>query len=93
MEVIANPHFPRLSAFEVVMEDGTVLWSKLNQPDGRNNLPHVFPKNEVLEQRLRDKLGMVKSKGEGTEEKEKIYQDFHTRVGVWQHKRFRTTIE
>ena len=35
--VVGNPTMPRQSAFEVTMADGTVLWSKLSQPDGRNN--------------------------------------------------------
>ena len=35
--IIGNPTMPRLSAFEVSVQGGPVLWSKLSQPDGRNN--------------------------------------------------------
>lgn len=41
------------------MEDGTVLWSKLSQPDGRNNYPHCFPKNENLKRALCDALYLL----------------------------------
>jgi Dyp-type peroxidase family len=83
VEVIANPHFPRLSAFEVVMDDGTVLWSKLSQPDGRNNYPHVFPKNEVLVQKLKEKLGIQSTTTTESTEVDSVIEEFGTRVGVW----------
>jgi len=55
--VIGNPVFPRLSAYEVQIKDGPLLWSKLSQLNGRNNYPEVFPKIEILVKGLQEYLG------------------------------------
>jgi len=80
--VFGNVKFPRLSAFEVSLEDGTVLWSKLNHPsgDGRNNYPHVFPTNPQILEAVEKHLGL-KYLGEIPESL--IYKEVCTRVGVW----------
>eukprot|EP01080_Neovahlkampfia_damariscottae_P008577 gene8577-402_t len=80
IKVVGNLVFPRLSAYEVKIQNGPTLWSKLSQKDGRNNYPHVFPKNEDLingmKKYLRVKEIEVKIK------KPKIYSH-GTRTGVW----------
>lgn len=82
IQVVGNPHMPRLAAFEITLEDGTVLWSKASCPDGHNNYPHVFPTNEQLAQAARRHIAGL----EGTDsslEQPAIYRDKKTRVGVW----------
>jgi putative iron-dependent peroxidase len=87
--VIANPVFPRLSAFEITAEDGTVIWTKLDHPskDGRNNYPHVFPKNTVLIDKMRELYGdRIRSDTETILNDLKnlsIYKDHGTNNGVW----------
>jgi len=80
--VIGNPMFPRLSAFEITLADGTVLWTKLKHPsgDGRNNYPHVFPTNEQLLEAVEKHLGL---KFTGKIPESLIYTEVCTRVGVW----------
>jgi len=80
--VIGNNGFPRLSAFEVTLADGTVLWSKLDHPsgDGRNNYPHVFPTNEQILEAVEKHLGL---KYEGEIPQSLIYQEACTRRGIW----------
>lgn len=82
IQVVGNPHMPRLAAFEITLEDGTVLWSKASCPDGHNNYPHAFPTNEQLAQAARRHIAGL----EGTDsslEQPAIYRDKKTRVGVW----------
>lgn len=80
--VVPNPGHPRQSAFEITLEDGTVMWSKLNHPsgDGRNNYPHVFPTNEQVVEAAEKYLGI---KYEGKLPESLIYSEQCTRVGVW----------
>ena len=68
---------------EVTTEDGTVLWSKLKQPDGRNNFPHVFPTSETLVKNYRKFLGKSEDDEIVTLPKTVIYEKEGTRVGVW----------
>jgi len=56
LEIIVNPKMPRLASFELYMEDGTVIWSKLAQPNGMNNYPECWPTNQYLIQRMREIL-------------------------------------
>jgi len=39
------------------MEDGTVIWSKLAQPNGMNNYPECWPTNQYLVNKMREILG------------------------------------
>jgi len=48
---------PRLASFELYMEDGTVIWSKLAQFNGMNNYPECWPTNQYLVKRMREVLG------------------------------------
>lgn len=81
--VIANPTFPRLSAYEVSIENGPLLWSKLSQPNGRNNYPEVFPKNETLVKGIKEFM-LEKHKIEIKDPKlEETKIEHHTRVGIW----------
>jgi len=57
-EIVLNPQLPRLAAFEIYMEDGTSIWSKLALPDGMNNYPHCFPSNAQLAHKLVEVLGL-----------------------------------
>eukprot|EP00475_Leptophrys_vorax_P025543 TRINITY_DN35772_c0_g1_i1.p2 TRINITY_DN35772_c0_g1~~TRINITY_DN35772_c0_g1_i1.p2 ORF type:complete len:584 (-),score=155.05 TRINITY_DN35772_c0_g1_i1:2825-4576(-) len=81
VKIIPNPKMPRLSGFEITTFDGVVLWSKLSQPDGRNNYPHVFPTNLQLENNFRKYLGMPEVSESAPVMK--IYDGQGTRVGVW----------
>jgi len=56
VEWIINPKMPRLASFELYLEDGTVIWSKLAQPNGMNNYPECWPENQYLIQRMRQIL-------------------------------------
>jgi selT/selW/selH-like putative selenoprotein len=58
IQVIGNPTFPRQSAFEVHVENGPVLWSKLSQLEGRNNYPETFPTNTHLVDKLAEYLNL-----------------------------------
>lgn len=81
--VIGNPVFPRLSAYEVSIENGPLLWSKLSQPNGKNNYPEVFPKSEILVKGIKEFM-FEKHKIEIKEinlPETKIEK--HTRVGIW----------
>jgi hypothetical protein len=72
---------------EVTTDDGKELWSKLKQPDGRNNFPHVFPKAEFLVQAYRKIVGDNISSDivdiPEIPQKQSIYTSAGTRVGVW----------
>jgi len=87
-EVFGNPKMPELSAFEVTTEDGKILWSKLSQPNGRNNIPSVFPTNEILienygkyllfsEDKIKELIQVLKNLN--LEE----FKNLQTRVGIW----------
>jgi len=82
IKVIGNPTIPRLAAFEILLEDGTVLWSKLDQADGHNNYPHVFPSNKHLIKKLLQLLGKEDEEVD-TGNRGVIYTDGKTTVGVW----------
>ncbi|KAL6057624.1 MACPF domain-containing protein [Balamuthia mandrillaris] len=82
VKVIGNPNMPRLAAFEITLEDGTILWSKLSHHDGRNNFPHVFPSNEKLVQALEEHVGSAGVERLKIEPIGDIYKA-GTRVGVW----------
>jgi len=56
VEWIINPKMPRLASFELYLEDGTVIWSKLALPDGMNNYPHCWPTNLQIVQKIREIL-------------------------------------
>jgi selT/selW/selH-like putative selenoprotein len=56
IEWIINPKMPRLASFEIYLEDGTVIWSKLAQPNGMNNYPECWPTNQYLVHRMRELL-------------------------------------
>mmetsp|Transcript_2041 Transcript_2041/g.2678 ORF Transcript_2041/g.2678 Transcript_2041/m.2678 type:complete len:576 (+) Transcript_2041:319-2046(+) len=64
VEIIENPQIPRLACFEIVMEDGTVIFSKRALPDGMNNYPWCFPSDEELILKLRKYFGADVSKEE-----------------------------
>jgi len=81
VRVIGNPKLPRLSAFEVTTEDGTVLWSKLNQAEGKHNIPSAFPTDEYLVEALQKLLGLELSPV--VVAKAAIYKEGNTVVGVW----------
>jgi Dyp-type peroxidase family len=87
--VVGNPVFPRLSAFEVTAEDGTVLWTKLNHEsgDGGNNYPHVFPTNQQMVDIMREKYGdRINADTEHILQDLKnwsIHKDHGTQHGVW----------
>eukprot|EP01124_Arcella_intermedia_P013906 TRINITY_DN2028_c0_g1_i1.p1 TRINITY_DN2028_c0_g1~~TRINITY_DN2028_c0_g1_i1.p1 ORF type:complete len:548 (-),score=100.56 TRINITY_DN2028_c0_g1_i1:68-1711(-) len=53
---VINPKMPRLASFEIYLEDGTVIWSKLAQPNGMNNYPECFPTNAHVAKRIREIL-------------------------------------
>jgi len=57
LEIVVNPKMPRLASFELYMEDGTVIWSKLAQPNGMNNYPECWPTNQYLVKKMREILG------------------------------------
>jgi selT/selW/selH-like putative selenoprotein len=82
IQVVGNPRMPRLAAFEVTLEDGTVLWSKLSDRDGHNNFPHVFPTNEQLVLAARRHIPDLGGEDNAPAEAA-IYRDKKTRVGVW----------
>jgi len=56
VEWVINPKMPRLASFELFLEDGTVIWSKLALPMGMANYPECWPTNQYIVQRLRDIL-------------------------------------
>jgi len=56
VEWIINPKMPRLASFELYLEDGTVIWSKLALPDGMNNYPHCWPTNRLIIKKMREIL-------------------------------------
>jgi len=56
LEIIVNPKMPRLASFELFMEDGTVIWSKLAQPEGMSNYPQCWPTNQYLVEKMREIL-------------------------------------
>lgn len=62
---------PRLASFEVYLEDGTMIFSKLAKPDGRNNYPHCFPTIAGIDEALREALGMEPR--EYSEEEKKMF--------------------
>ncbi len=82
IKVVGNPHFPRQSAFEIELKDGTVLWTKLNHPsgDGRNNYPHVFPTNEQLLEALDKHLGLKYTE---VIPSSKLSEEEETQRGIW----------
>lgn len=64
------------------------MWSKLAQPDGRNNYPWCFPENEKLTQNFKNLLAekfnvVLEGENVGKIEEMAIYKDGGTRVGVW----------
>ena len=67
---------------EITTEDGFVLWSKLAQPDGRNNGRSVFPTQEQL---LASLSAYLKVDEPITIDilKAAIYNDAGTSHGVW----------
>jgi porphyrinogen peroxidase len=81
IRVVGNPTFPRLSAYEVQVQDGPLLWSKLSQKDGRNNYPHVFPTNEVLVEGIQKHLKLENLNVKFN--KPKVYETHGTRTGIW----------
>jgi len=81
VRVVGNPNMPRQSSFEVKTQDGTKLWSKLDQPDGRNNGPDVFPTNEQLTNALQDYLKLPRQPV--ILPKSKFYSETGARIGVW----------
>ena len=86
VEVVQNPEMPRLSAFEIVTEDGHVLWSKLSQPDGRQNYPTVFPSIKQLIEAFGKYLGYSAEKIQALIEHSAQLDEaknLQTRMGVW----------
>jgi len=81
VRIVGNPHMPRQSSFEVTTQDGIKLWSKLDQLDGRNNDPVVFPTNEQLTNALQDYLKLPRQPV--TIPKSKFYSETGARIGVW----------
>jgi len=81
VKVIGNARMPRQSAFEIKTQDGVTLWSKLEQPDGRNNSPDVFPTNHHLIKALQDYLKLPNTPVDIP--RLKFYEDDNTRVGIW----------
>jgi len=75
IHIIGNATIPRLAAFEVTLEDGTIIWSKLGQRGGKNNDVDVFPSNEHLSKELRKIIGNDKSKSSMGEKGEKEGED------------------
>jgi len=80
--IIGNPVNPRLSAYEVTIEDGPLLWSKLAQPNGKNNYPEVFPKIEHLVKLVKDHMKET-FKIEANKPKAIPKNDRETITGIW----------
>eukprot|EP01125_Pyxidicula_operculata_P015187 TRINITY_DN5134_c0_g1_i1.p1 TRINITY_DN5134_c0_g1~~TRINITY_DN5134_c0_g1_i1.p1 ORF type:complete len:592 (-),score=164.93 TRINITY_DN5134_c0_g1_i1:107-1882(-) len=61
VKIIENHISPRLSAFELVLPDKRVIWSKLAQPDGMNNYPECFPTDQQIVLKLKEYFPHLKN--------------------------------
>jgi len=77
VQIIENPQIPRLAAFEIAMQDGTVLFSKRALSDGMNNFPWCWPSDEELVLKLQKYFNLVDVK------KEDILKAEKARHVVW----------